>query len=227
MKARENKQIVNAKRWSTYAVAGAASAVGVATAEQANADSFYSGVLNQNMTAAGPSSINYTLLKTAISAGTVGVFANFWHSSGINGHAYFLALGGQVAGSNHGFLYAYNLGAAGGQVLSALGFNPANYFNTMAYHGGFTYSQFLGQGVGMVGFNFISPAEGTLHYGWARVNMTSGAPKNDMTLVDWAYSDQAGFLAGQVPEPASLGLLAVGAAGVAMWRRQRRESIAK
>jgi len=221
MKALKNVN-VDAKRWSAYAAAGAAAAVGVTTAEQAQADSFYSGVVNINMT--GPVGYyQFTPLNTAISNNVVGIFKQ--GNGGTFGLAFFGAYG-QVAGFASGpFLYAYNLGPVGGQVISALNFTPNSYFNTMAFNGGYANSQFLNPGVGMVAFKFISPAEGWMHYGWARVDMT-GAPLNGMTLVDWAYSDQPGFQAGQLPEPASLGLLAAGAAGVAMWRRQRRETVA-
>lgn len=219
MKARrETKALSVGNNWAKYVAAGAACASVAVTAEQADADSYYSGILNQNMTAGAASSALITPLATAISNNVIGLFRQTWHTSGILGHAYFGAYG-QVAGFTSGFLYAYNLHTS--QTLSALNFNASNYWNTMAFHYGYGNDQFLNPGLGIVGFRFISPVEGTLHYGWARVNMT-GAGFNGMTLVDWAYSDRPGFGAGHIPEPTSLGLLAAGALGVAAMRRNRR-----
>jgi hypothetical protein len=77
----------------------------------------------------------------------------------------------------------------------------------------------------ITGFRFLNEATGLTHYGWMRMNL--GATLTDpRSIVEWAYEDQAGvgINAGQissVPEPGTLGLLAMGAAGLVASRRRR------
>jgi len=65
-------------------------------------------------------------------------------------------------------------------------------------------------------------------YAWLRFELTNNANgvPNGITLIDWAYEDTgASILAGQtasaVPLPGSLGLLAMGASGLAAFRRRK------
>ena len=49
-----------------------------------------------------------------------------------------------------------------------------------------------------------------------------GAPGNSFTVVDYAYGDAGDSVdTGQVPEPGSLALLALGGAGLIAWRKRR------
>jgi hypothetical protein len=82
-----------------------------------------------------------------------------------------------------------------------------------------------GQGyTGYLGFAFTG-ADTFTHYGWARVGVnayTDGDPSSyAMTLYSYAYETQAdtGIPAG-VPEPGSLALFALGAAGLAARKRR-------
>ena len=69
---------------------------------------------------------------------------------------------------------------------------------------------------------FIGVKFSTNRFGWIRVNM-GGAPLNSFTIVDFAFAGpNEPITAGQVPEPGSLGLLALGAGGLATWRRRRK-----
>ena len=75
---------------------------------------------------------------------------------------------------------------------------------------------------------------GTDIFGWLRFSVENspldGTPVK-VTLIDWAYEDTgAAILAGQtsaVPLPGSLGLLAMGASGIAAFRRRKNGDQAK
>jgi hypothetical protein len=92
-----------------------------------------------------------------------------------------------------------------------------------------------------LGLKFI--IKGHLHYGWARFNVTAGNGKITATLTGYAYETTPNkpIIAGRTKEPddtsadlvslsapaskpATLGLLAMGAAGLSIWGRE--ESIA-
>jgi hypothetical protein len=92
-------------------------------------------------------------------------------------------------------------------------------------------ASFFDRGTGYIGFRFNKGA-GT-QYGWIRVRMP-GPPYIDLrfTLVDWAWGDPGDRIkAGQtssagdqleaIPDNGSLGLLALGGAGLIAWRQRQ------
>ena len=79
---------------------------------------------------------------------------------------------------------------------------------------------------GYLGLKF--EINGQTHYGWARFNVsTSGWNTIDATLTGYAYEDQADtpIHIGPVPEPGTLGLLALGFLGLGAWRRRKLHQV--
>ena len=84
-------------------------------------------------------------------------------------------------------------------------------------------------GDNFIGFRF--DANGTTLHGWARITLEllSSTPPGQasLTIAEWAYEDSGAAIhladtgAQGVDEPASLALLALGAGGLAAWRRRR------
>lgn len=71
---------------------------------------------------------------------------------------------------------------------------------------------------GFLGFSF--EISGDVKYGWLAVTYNSAA--NTLVMGDFAYEDSgASILAGAIPEPSSLGLLALGASGLLARRRRQ------
>jgi hypothetical protein len=114
--------------------------------------------------------------------------------------------------------YHYVTKVPAGSAISSLAFPfAAGVFGTMAFNSGYGNDQFLAAGEAFIGVKFDSN-----RFGWIRINM-SGAALNSFTIVDFAYAGpNEPIKAGQVPEPGSLGLLALGAGGLASWRRRRQ-----
>ncbi|MGI9516139.1 MAG: PEP-CTERM sorting domain-containing protein, partial [Pirellulaceae bacterium] len=75
-------------------------------------------------------------------------------------------------------------------------------------------------GTNMLGFRF--DINGSTHYGWAEVDITNN--NTELTITRWAYESDAdtAIHVGAIPEPGSLGLLGLGAAGLLAFRRRRK-----
>jgi hypothetical protein len=78
---------------------------------------------------------------------------------------------------------------------------------------------------GYFGFRFVLEEDspnalaGTTVYGWAEVQRLS---ESSGRVLEWAYDDAGdGILVGAIPEPGTLGMLALGAVGIAALRRRR------
>jgi hypothetical protein len=82
---------------------------------------------------------------------------------------------------------------------------------------------------GYLGIRF--KISGNDHYAWMRITVnpqstTPGTQPRSIIVHEWAFEDVAGTGivagAGVVPEPTSLGLLALGSVGLASHRRRRQ-----
>jgi hypothetical protein len=151
----------------------------------------------------------------------------FFHeraASGVRGSALFAisGLGCSFRGA-FGFYPYVSKVEAGVSVRSGPFIPDVAFAGRLAVGYGYPQSQWTLAGTGFVVFRFDLGLG--LQYGWARLTM-DGAPGNSFTLVDYAWGDVGdSFLTGQVPEPCSLALLAVGAVGLLAMRRQRAKAV--
>ena len=214
--------VINAKRMAAYAAAGAAAICG---ADQANADITHV-ILGTPVadTVLGGGGVGLDLAFGDLADWNIALAHGLGTTNAATGYAFLgdLFTGGMAA-DFAGFVagaYNYANNVAYNAPISALPF-LTGVDGTMAFNAGYGNDQFLAVGVGFIGVRF-----NTNQYGWIRVNM-NGAPLNTFTIVDYAWADagesiNAGqTIASAVPEAGSLGLLALGAIGVASWRRRR------
>lgn len=125
-----------------------------------------------------------------------------------------------VGGYNYPFLLN-----AGDAISAAQSFLPGNTLvdSYLAFNsGGGAVGDWAGGATGFVGFQITTGAD--VHYGWIEVRVDADNAGGE--IIRYGIEDAAGVAtAAGVPEPGSLALLAVGAAGLLGWR-QRRANVA-
>ncbi|MEM7453783.1 MAG: PEP-CTERM sorting domain-containing protein [Planctomycetota bacterium] len=225
MKKNRNKSVVDNKRWSKYAAAAAAGAVTVVGA-QSTVDADIT-IMDVNTSLVDRSQGDgYFDTFGPYSFGGAGASFSFQQAFNetASGEGQLLVIGAgsiQIAGQAVGpYFYPSNL--AYGQAVSTASFNlNAGDRGDMAWGAGYSGSQFTNAGVGYVGFSF-DLGNGT-QYGWAEVDV-AGAPVNTATFLRYGWGmpgDQVLAGVGQIPEPGSLGVLAMGSVGLLAWRRRK------
>ncbi len=232
---------VGVGRWVAYAVAGAATSIGASNEADAS-HSLYYGSVNATLYGSNATIQIHTLVEVQHGP----PFPNSLSFHGLPGtrvigtlkhvgpvsHGYVTfqmnpAYHGQVAGiaTNAGFFgYASRLGVGPG--LSQRPFIPAGAYNTLAwdsYNGAGV--QWNAKETGLYGgqhyLGFKYNLGSGVEYGWARLTNVTGAPNDEFILDD--YSLNSSFVgAVPIPEPVSLGLLALGATGLLAARAARR-----
>lgn len=77
---------------------------------------------------------------------------------------------------------------------------------------------------GYLGVQFLHQSNPV--YGWVRMDVMIPPGTTDIgyTIKDWAYEDSGGPIhVGMIPEPGTLGLLALGSVALVAWRRRKKE----
>jgi hypothetical protein len=198
------------KRRAAYALAAGAAAVG---ATDADAAVVYSGPQNISILSGNSQTINLDgdgfndlLLK------------NYVFGAGAYQGATVSFSPGKLVGFTSGISYASALTAGSPINIGTLG---PSFFGSMAYGAVNPNAQFNNVTNAFLGLSF--PSGPNTYYGWVRVDVNNAA--KTFVVKDWAYESTPGVGiaagAGLVPEPATLGLLACGAAGIAAIRRQK------
>ena len=227
---------VNKKRWAMYAAAGAVTAIaGTQTAEAQITHIMVEDGLGDVGTDGSASfdlgetgaTLNFSNPPSFYGGFLAGVGVD--DANGANGGiAAFLAA---PPGQTFNFLYGANL--ASGATLSTQFFQVQN--NVYLRYGSAPgpNTAFLPGEEGFVGFSFFDGDETA--FGWARLTFDPGTD-NTFTVEEFAFSDNfAPIVVGQIegpagdggggapaiPEPSSLGLLALGAVGVLTNRRRK------
>lgn len=238
MKKRRSLTQIDSKRWAAYATAGAAAAFGGASEVDADITVVFPGVeIRDSDDSDGFGEVVFTQ-----TFGTPGASLAFGHYQGPASYPYGIAyvladkapgatFAMSIAGKLGGSFFNYPSNLMYGQAISALpdfiqGYNGGAQ-GFLAWGSGFSGSEFVNTG-GYMAFKF-DVGNGT-QYGWAEVSLVDGAPTNVYQVERIAWADPGESLAvGQtgtaIPEPASLGALALGAVGLLAMRRRRRSVV--
>ncbi len=77
-----------------------------------------------------------------------------------------------------------------------------------------------------VGISFLNETTGLTNYGWVQLSLSAAFNSQPRTVIAFAFDNTgAGITVSAIPEPgtyATLGLMALGAFGVRVWKRAAR-----
>ena len=230
--------VITNSRWLAYATAGLASSF--AAGQSADAEIHYSGPLNILFDASPGQPVHkkFPLNDRSAYFG----FANLrapqpWTGYGMAGFLIKAPVDAGFAATSYG-VYGWVSQLTSGENISQHQFlrnkfQPGIYFNNklgnlVRYY--FNYGHWNRGDTGFVAFKFDAGAG--IQYGWARVRIEGNPPRTgDFTVIDYAYGDPGDQLSAgqtstagvtkQIPSQGSVGLLALGAAGLLAWRQKR------
>jgi MYXO-CTERM domain-containing protein len=232
-----NRAFVSAARWAAYATAGAASAVTAPSI--AYGEVHYFGIVDQQVAGnvvkfpltsgislglnqfTGPPPQSFGVAHVFLSGTQNGLFADQYLTYG-GLYAYRLRQGLNVSAQN--FDQSCSTTSSSQRICWGRAAEIASGQNT-------TDPFWKTRGGGYIGFSFNRGSG--LQYGWARIK-TTGPPKFQVLVVDFAWADPGeriktgqkssrGDLVNDVASAGSLGMLGLGAVGLALWRQRRRE----
>jgi hypothetical protein len=211
-------------RWVAYGTAGVATALGAAAAE---AEIHYSGIINEL--------VSFAEKTFPLSNGAVLWFEHFQTTTDYTWAFFEL----RSAAVSNGWVAAKRL-----DDYVPMNLAPNRPVSHGHFGDGFAILatspfcfgyEFCERGFAILGFKFNTG--GGTQYGWARLKMRGDVPpKNAFFVVDYAWGDvgerirtlqthQLSQEQGAVSPSGSLGLLALGKAGLELWRAQRLSSV--
>jgi MYXO-CTERM domain-containing protein len=220
-------------RWLAYASASAATAL--TTASQVEAEIHYSGKINIFFPPDETKSVVLPLDQPGDSISFAHTGTGSWADFFLVRCAKSGAFVGQYGvGFEYAYVFRINKRHQNRYIsqdpLTAAGLGGYGALGTMVRSGQSSQKwRWHGSGIGFVGFRFNNGSGN--QYGWARVHMDGPSSNFSFTVIDYAWADPGEPIkAGQTsssttaaePEEGSMGLLALGAAGLARWRNRRK-----
>jgi hypothetical protein len=219
---------VSETRWLAYATAGVAGAFGISSS--AEAEIHYSGNVSIQLTGNARASL-------PLSNGASLFFRNIFEGSTFLQDFYFLMKGVISGSAREGSIHHWLLDLPPGENVSAGTFrsvagNPDRGIIFTFWSDGY-FQPYYGTR-GFVGFRF-NTGNGR-QYGWARIQTRRDINNRAHEFIkDYAWGDvgdrirtgqksSSGDMADSVTDSGSVGLLALGAAGVVAWRKRREQA---
>lgn len=213
-------KLTKAKRRVAYSLAAGAAAVATTSEQSAEAEIIYSGEQNiTNFVVIDPVNWSQYALKLDLDQDTyTDVVLQNLLLGGVPYQAAVTQGSGAIVGFSTPNIYASNLQV--GAIIDSTTAGPGFFGNLASPL--YANSQFDDVTDAYIGLKF-GTAPNT-RFGWIRVDIDNAT--SSFFVKDWAYESEynVGIRAGQVPEPTTLGLLAAGAAGVALLRRRKQSA---
>jgi len=226
---------ISNSRWTAYAVAGLATASGGAMS--AEGAIHYSGLINFafNDRLGGTETHSFPLSQGAVLVGIRDVVGYHEHD------AVFKIKGAAVSNALREYPYSYSYrnsvvnALPRGSVVSQGYFQRFGRGSLQYYNCGFPGWQ--EEATHFIGFRFNSGAG--MQYGWVRIKWGGcglpGGRDNRYIVKDYAWGDggdtirtgqtsSSGDMVNTVTDSGSVGLLALGAAGLVAWRKRRKQA---
>ena len=212
-------------RLAAYATLAGVALAAPAMAPTADASIVYSGVVNLNVpsTTAGI----YLNVATGVSAitpgGAPGWDLNPWGSTSLNLWA------NNGASVNDGIIQNFPGGSSATLVdnvpLGTVVDGTSSFGRTSSVETTGTTAFVVSSSNNYIGFRFLNEGTGVYDFGWAQFSFSTTTSSQPRTLVAYGFENTGLPIAvGAVPEPSTmalLGVMAAGALGVRAWRKRK------